>query len=1088
MKKAAFCLSLLTLFVFVMQPATADEARLLRQPAISKDHVSFVYANDIWIVSRSGGNARRLTTHPGTESNPVFSPDGKYIAFSGQYDGNTDVFIIPSNGGEPKRLTFHPYPDIVRGWTRDSQTVLFASGRISAPIPYDKLWTISIKGGMPDQLPMPMANKGVYSPDGKRMAYVRVWEAFNAWRHYRGGRTTAVWLFDMDDHEIEKIPRKNSNDTDPMWIGDYVYFISDRNHTMNLFSYDTGGKQVKQLTFHEDYDIKNTSAGAGVIVYEQAGYLHIFDPKSKESARLNVEIRGDLPGIRTHFANVSRLITSGDISSTGKRVVIEARGDIFTVPSKKGDYRNLTMSSGANDRFPTWSPDGKKIAWFSDKSGEYSLMIIDQKGIKPIHSIALKNPSFYYAPVWSPDSKKIAFADKKLNLCYIDLESENIVRIDKDTYDHPLRSLDHIWAPDSRWIVYSKRLKNHMHAIFAYSLDEGKSCQLTDGLSDAVSPAFDKNSKYLYFLASTNFALNTGWLDMTSYDRPYTLGVYLMLLNSDDLSPLLPESDEEEVKKKEKKEENKKDIDKKAASKDEQKGPKVKIDIKGLDQRILDLNIPVRRYSRLEAAGENVFFYQEIIPNKPGYYILHRHDLKARESKPFISDISDYTLSADGKKLLYRASGGIMGIVDTKGKHKVGDGKINTSQIQMKVNPLAEWSQIYREAWRINRDFLYDAQMHGADWDAMYKKYKPFLKHVAHRSDLSYILTNLIGELTIGHSWARGGDVPRVSTVPIGLLGADYEIDSGYFRIKKIYNGENWNPGLRAPLTAPGLKVKEGDYIIEVNGIAVKPTTNLYSAFQATANKQISLRVNSNPTRKGSILVTVVPVGNERSLRARSWIEDNRRMVDKMSDGRLAYVYLPNTSGSGYVNFNRYYFAQQHKQGAIIDERFNGGGSVADYFVDLMSRPLMNYWATRDGQEFTTPAAQIFGPKVMIINEFAGSGGDALPYYFRFLKIGPLVGKRTWGGLVGHHGGVRLIDGGSISSPNLAFYNIDGNWDVENIGIAPDIEVEMTPAAVIMGKDPQLKRAVEEAMKLLKKSSFKHAPRPKPIDRVSKKK
>jgi tricorn protease len=708
-------------------------------------------------------------------------------------------------------------------------------------------------------------------------------------------------------------------------------------------------------------------------------------------------------------------------------------------------------------------------------------MIIDQKGIKPIHSIALKNPSFYYAPVWSPDSKKIAFADKKLNLLYIDLESENIVRIDKDTYDHPQRSLDHIWAPDSKWIVYSKRLKNHMHAIFAYSLDEGKSCQLTDGLSDAVSPAFDKSGKYLYFLASTNFALNTGWLDMTSYERPFTLGVYLMVLNSEDPSPLLPESDEEEVKKKEEKEENKK------SAKDTSKEPKIKIDIKGLDQRILDLNIPVRRYSRLEAAGENVFFYQEIIPNKPGY-ILHRHDLKARESKPFMSGISDYTLSADGKKLLYRASGGIMGIVDTKGKHKVGDGKINTSQIQMKLNPLAEWSQIYREAWRINRDFLYDAQMHGADWDAMYKKYKPFLKHVAHRSDLSYILTNLIGELTIGHSWAGGGDVPSISTVPIGLLGADYEIDSGYFRIKKIYNGENWNPGLRAPLTAPGLKVKEGDYILEVNGIPVKPTTNLYSAFQATAKKQISLRVNSEPTRKGSKLVTIIPVGSERALRARSWIEDNRRMVDKMSDGKLAYVYLPNTTTSGYTNFNRYYFAQQHKQGAIIDERFNGGGSVADYFVDLMSRPLMNYWATRDGQEFTTPAAQIFGPKVMIINEFAGSGGDALPYYFRFLKIGPLVGKRTWGGLVGHHGGVRLIDGGSISSPNLAFYNIDGNWDVENIGIAPDIEVEMTPAAEIKGNDPQLERAVEEALKLLEKSSFKHTPRPKPIDRVSKKK
>lgn len=1083
MKRNIFYLFLIACLAL---PVYSHEARLLRQPTISSNSVTFVYANDVWVVSRDGGSARRLTTHKGSESYPVFSPDGKYIAFSGQYDGNTDVYIVPTEGGEPERLTFHPMSDVVRGWAPDGKHVLFASGRDTVPVSFSRLWTISIKGGMPEPLPMPMAFKGVYSPDGKRMAYVRDSEAFATWRHYRGGRTTGVWLIDLSDYGVEKVPRQNSNDTDPMWINNKVFFISDRNNTMNLFSYDTDIKEVKQLTYHDDFDIKNARADAGSIVYEQAGYLNIFDPDSGKSVQLHVEIRGDLPGTRPYFEKVSDLIRSGNISPTGARAVFSARGDIFTVPAKKGDFRNLTSSPGANDRFPTWSPDGNKIAWFSDQSGEYELMIIDQKGIDPVRRISFENPSFYYAPVWSPDSKKILFSDKRLNLWYLDLEKEKPVKIDKDIYDHPQRSLDHVWAPDSNWVAYSKRLDNHLHAIFVYSLTEAKSYQLTDGLSDALSPAFDRGGKYLYFLAGTDFALNTGWLDMTSYDRPFTREVYLVVLSSEESSPLLPESDEEDVKKKEEKDGEK--GSEKAAKNDKEKDKKVKvrIDLKGIDQRILAVDIPLRNYSQLKVGAEGVFFYCESIPNQKGMS-LHRYDLKKRESKPFMSGISNYEISANGKKLLYAARS-VYGIVDASGKAKVGDGKLKTSELQMRVDPVAEWKQIYREGWRINRDFLYDENMHGADWDAMYKKYKPLVAHVAHRSDLSYILANLIGELTIGHSWAGGGAMPKVETVPVGLLGADYKVENGYYRIAKIYTGENWNPKLRAPLTAPGLEVSEGDYLLEVNGMELKPPANIYRAFEGTADKQISLRVNSKPSKEGSSLVTVVPVGNERALRTRDWIEGNRRKVDKMSNGRLAYVYLPNTSFAGYVNFNRYYFAQQNKEGAVIDERFNGGGSVADYFVDLMSRPLMAYFATRDGKEVTTPIAQIFGPKVMIINEYAGSGGDALPYFFRFRKIGPLVGKRTWGGLVGHHGGVDLIDGGYISSPNLAMYNVDGEWDVENVGVAPDIEVEMTPAKVIRGGDPQLERAVKEALKMLEKNPVKLAPRPAPIDRVSKKK
>ncbi|MGB2906260.1 MAG: PDZ domain-containing protein [Candidatus Aminicenantaceae bacterium] len=1093
MKKTAVYIALLLAAAWLAAPASAEEARLLRQPTVSENHIAFVYANDIWEVARSGGDARRITTHVGSESGPVFSPDGKYIAFSGQYDGNTDVFVVPAEGGEPRRLTYHPGTDSVRAWSPDGSKVVFASARDSVPVGFARLWTISLKGGMPEALPMPMANKGVYSPDGERMAYVPLVEAFAAWRHYRGGRTTEIWLLDMDNYDMEKVPRDNSNDTDPMWIGESVYFLSDRNHTMNLFAYDTGSKQVEQLTFHDDYDIKSARAGDGTIVYEQAGYLHLFNPATAKAAQVSVEIRGDLPGRRVHMARVSNTIKSASLSPTGKRAVIEARGELFTVPAEKGDARNLTQSSGVNDRYPAWSPDGARIAWFSDEGGEYGLMIGGQKGIEPVQRIELKDPSFYYGPVWSPDSSKILYADNGLNLYYVDVETEKVTKIDKDTYDHPMRSLDHVWGPDSQWVAYSKRLSNHLHAVFAYSLEEGKSYQMTDGLTDALSPTFDTSGKYLYFLASTNFALNTGWLDMTSYERPFTYGVYLMVLNADDPSPLLPESDEEEVKKEEEgaAEKDKASPEEKEKTqneaKDEDKGPKVKIDFKGLDQRILALDIPLRSYSLLQCAEANVFFYVETIPNQPGA-TLHRYDLKEKEGQPFLTGIFGYSLSADGKKLLYAAPEDAMGIVDSKGKPKMGDGRLDTNQLQAKVDPIAEWKQIYREAWRINRDFLYDAEMHGADWDAMYQKYLPLLKHVAHRSDLSYVLMNLIGELTIGHSGAGGGAMPSAARVPGGLLGADYEVNSGYYRVKKIYFGENWNPGLRAPLTAPGLKVAEGDYILEVNGLPVKPPMNLYGAFEGTANKQTSLRINSKPSLEGSQIVTVVPVASEGSLRMREWIEGNRRQVDKMSNGRLAYVYLPNTSGAGYTNFNRYYFAQQQKQGAIIDERFNGGGSAADYFVDLMARPLMNYWATRDGKEFTTPTAQIFGPKVMIINEWAGSGGDALPYYFRFRKIGPLVGKRTWGGLVGHHGGCDLIDNGRITSPNLAFYDIDGNWDVENVGVAPDIDVEQTPALVIQGKDPQLERAVEEALRLLEQNPVKRTPRPAPIDRTTKKK
>ncbi|HAL54986.1 MAG TPA: protease [Bacteroidetes bacterium] len=1076
---------LIILLFSVSLCASSQESRLLRQPTISSTSIAFVYANDIWTVERGGGMARRLTTSEGAETDPRFSPDGAWIAFTGQYDGNTDVYIVPSSGGEPKRLTFHPGGDFVRGWTPDGRNVVFSSGRTSAPVGFPRLWTISVEGGLPQPLPMQMAHKAAYSPDGGSLAFVPFTEAFQVWRHYRGGRTARVWILNSKTLDLEKIPRDNSNDTDPMWIGSGVYFLSDRNGTVNLFSYDTKSKQVSQLTRHADFDVKSATTGDGVIVYEQAGWIHLYDPKTTSSKRISITVNGDLPWARPHFVKVGTMTRNFEVSPTGTRAVFEARGDIFTVPAEKGDVRNLTNSTGVHDRDPAWSPDGKRIAWFSDKGGEYRLVIGEQTGLEPPKVIPLENPSFYYAPTWSPDSKKLAFTDNHLTLWSLDLDGGKPVKVDTDTYDHPQRTLFPSWSPDSKWITYSKRLENHMHAVFIYSLTGGKAHQVTDGLSDAISPSFDQSGKHLFFLASTNFGLNTGWLDMTSYDRPVTRSVYLAVLAKDAPSPLAPESDEEKGESKDttaasSKSSNEKE---KKEKKDTSSSKIVKIDLEGLDQRVIAVDKISPRDYRSLTAGDGAVFYLESVPNQTGA-TLHSFDMKKRESTALLIGINNYVLSANGKKILYAAPNSVFGIVDAAKAGKVGDGKLKTDVMEVKIDPRAEWAQMYDEAWRINRDYFYDPTMHGADWKAIKEKYRPWVQHVGHRSDLSYVLAHMLGELVVGHSYISGGDAPTPPQVRVGLLGADYTIESGYYRISRILTGENWNPELRAPLTEPGSNVAAGEYILAVNGRPLRAPENIYGLFEGTAGKQTVLLVNGRPTEQGARKATVIPVESESALRQRAWIENNRRRVDELSNGKLAYVYLPNTSGAGYTNFNRYYYMQMHREGAVIDERFNGGGSAADYMVDMMNRPLLNYWATRDGKDFQTPTAVINGPKVMIINEHAGSGGDALPYYFRDRKIGPLVGTRTWGGLVGIYDYPVLIDGGSVTAPRVAFYNKNGKWEVENEGVPPDIEVEQLPKEMKDGRDPQLERAVNEAMRLLEKNppaKTKRAPYPRRV-------
>ncbi len=1068
---------LILVVMAIAMPAAAEETRLLRNPDISTTHAAFVYANDIWIVDRDGGEARRLTTFPGSETGPHFSPDGTMIAFSGEYDGNLDVFVVPLEGGEPTRMTWHPGPDFVQGWTNDGQSVVFGSGRTTVPRPQPKLWTVGLEGGMPLPLPIPRVATGKFSPDGTRMAYqvVDPWEV--EFRNYRGGQCNPIRIIDLETYEVEKVPWEDSNDLSPVWLGDTVFFLSDRDWAMNVWSFDTASKTVTQRTFFKEFDCKNLEGGNGTLIFENGGTLHTMDAAGGDAVQLAISLRGDFPWARPHWVDAGENLRTSALSPTGKRAVFEARGEIFTVPAEKGDTRNLTHTSGAAERSPSWSPDGRMIAWFSDESGEYQLVIADQFGKDP-RTITLENPTFYYTPRWSPDSKHLAFGDADRNLWVADVSSGKVRHIDNENFTHPERMIYPAWSPDSKHIAYSTRLTNQYNAVFLYSVETGESVQFTDGLSNSHSPAWDKGGKYLYFLASTDYGLNVGWLDMTSYNQPNNYAIYLAVLDKDEPSPLAPESDDEEIT-----EDGDKEKEKDEDKEEEEEVPEVKIDLEDIDQRILALDVPARSYTGLAAGEAGILFYTERVSNQPGL-TLHRYKLEDREAKQVTTGITGSTLSSDGKKVLTRGPDRSWAIIDADGEPDPGDGALDLSGLRFKVDPQAEWRQIFKEAWRYQRDYFYVENVHGLDMQWAFESYSRWLDHVRHRADLTYVLDILGGETSVGHSFTRGGDEPDVDHVPVGLLGADYEIADERYRITRIYHGENWNPGLKAPLSGPGIDAREGDYLLAVDGVELTADMNPFSLFGQTAGRQVVLTLNDKPGMKGARQVTVVPVANETNLRQREWVDGNRRKVDELSGGKLAYIWVPNTGTGGYTNFTRYYFAQQDKKGAVLDERFNHGGSIADYMVDLMSRELLGYFnnPVGDRQPYTAPNAAIWGPKVLIINEMAGSGGDMLPYMFHMKKIGPMIGTRTWGGLVGIWDVPPLVDGGTITAPRGGFYDVNGEWKVENEGVAPDIEVEMEPKLVNAGGDPQLERAVAEAMKLLETQEF--TPLPQPADPV----
>jgi tricorn protease len=1075
----------------------AEKPLLLRHPTISHDRIVFTFANDLWSVGREGGSAIRLTTGAGAETDPVFSPDGSQIAFTGEYDGNVDVFVMPAAGGVPNRLTYHPAADRAVGWTPDGKKVVFASNRTSYS-GFSRLFSVPAAGGFETQLPLDRAVTGAYSPDGAKLAYVPNDQWQRAWKRYRGGQTTPIWIATLSDSSVVKIPRENSNDFNPMWVGDTIYFLSDRDGAVSLFAYDTKSQQVAKAVKNDGLDYKSASAGSDAIVIEQFGALLVYDLKTRKTHTVSVHLRGDLAEIRPHFRKIlPNEIRGAGISPTGARAVFAAHGEIFTVPAEKGDIRDLTRTDAVAERDPAWSPDGKSIAYFSDASGEYALEIRDQSGLGDARRINLGKPAFPYSPRWSPDSKKIAYTDQQLNVCYVDLSSPDPLKIDTDVYAGSA-ALDPSWSPDSKWIAYTRQLKSHLHAVFVYSLEQRKTFQVTDGMSDAADAIFDKEGKYLYFTASTDAALSNGWLDMSSIQRPVTASVYIVVLSKDEASPLAPESDEEKPADETKKDEAKKDDA--AKNPDAKKEVTVKIDLDRIDQRILALPLPARNYVSLNAGKPGVIFLQEApaIPSFSGPAegrTLVMFDLKTRKTERIRENINGFALSFNGEKMLYRqgqqyfiaaAARGGSGAPPATSAASVtsdaasrGNGALKLDTLEAYVDPRAEWEHMYHQAWRDERDFFYDPGLHGVNREVYEAKYAPYVANLASRDDLNYLFEEMLGEMSVGHMFVGGGDRPEVKRVPVGLLGADYTIENGRYRFSRVYNGENWNPNLKAPLTQPGVNVVAGEYLLAVQGRDVHPPANLYSFFEETSGKAIVIRVGPDPTGTNARDVTVVPVPNENALRNLAWVEDNRRKVDQLSRGRLAYVYLPNTGGGGYLNFNRYFFSQVGKEGVIIDERFNGGGDIADYIIDYLRRPILGRFTMRYGEDITVPMEGIFGPKVMIINEMAGSGGDAMPWMFRKVGIGPLVGTRTWGGLVGHYTSANdFIDGGSVGMPDLGFYNLDGSWDVENHGVAPDYEVEMDPRLVREGHDPQLEKAVEVALQQLKEHPVNYGKRP----------
>ncbi|HEY4111999.1 S41 family peptidase [Puia sp.] len=1063
------------LLLVLSQSGWAQGTRLLRQPSLGATQIAFEYGGDIWVVDKNGGEARRITSTAATESDAHFSPDGKWIAFTSNRSGTTAVYVVGTEGGNPTRLTWYPAPTSARGWTPDGKRIIYASARETGPVNYNRLWSVASGGGASDLLPAPWGFDGSLSPDGKKMVVDRVSRWDVEFRHYRGGQNTPLRILDLESLAETELPGERTMDIHPVWQGDEVFFLSDRDFIMNVWAYSVSKGSLRQVTHLKTGDIKWLSGNGKELVYEHGGYLFLLDPASGASRQLEITVHGDFPWAESHWENVTSRSTSVSLSPTGKRILVEARGEVFTVPVENGNARNLTNSNDAADRSPLWSPDGKQIAWFSDKGGAgYALYLTGQEGKGEPKKISIGESKLAWEPCWSPDSKYIAFEDNKVRVRVVEVATGKITPVDVGGANIERGGMGLVWSPDSKWLAYSKTGTNNFRRIMVWSLATGKIAPLSDPLADATQPAWDRDGRHLYFLASTDAALGSGWANTSAIlARPGFAG-YVVVLRKEDGAPFPLKSDDEAEGG------AAAGTAKKDSTKKDSLASSVRIDFENLDRRTVALPIPVANYRGMIGGPKGSVFILT------GEGTLSRFVLDTKKLEEYAQHVGQADVSANGEKLLIH-SGNSFRVVAAGKPPAPNEGTVAVN-LRMNLDRTQEWKQIFTEAWRYERDYFYDPALHGRDWDEVWAYYSPMIPYIRHRSDLTYLLDQLGGELSVGHSFVFGGDFPAVDTLRVGLLGADLVPASGRWQIKRIYSAESWNPELKAPLAQPGLKVTEGNYILAVDGVSLGGDVDPYSLLDGKVGQQTMLLVNSKPSEEGAWTIRVEPVGSEAALRQRAWVEDNRRKVDELSGGKLGYVWVPNTGGPGFVSFNRYFFSQQDKQGAVIDERFNGGGSLDDYMVDLMIRRLRAAITNEvpNGPAFRLPAG-ILGPKVLLINELAGSGGDFFPWVFRHQKVGPLIGARTWGGLVKSSVHYALLDGGAITAPDNAVFDPEAHqWIAENQGVAPDIEVKIEAGAASKGKDLQLERAVQECLRLLDKEpkgSLEHPPYSKPAAR-----
>jgi len=1084
------------------------DARMLRYPAVSQTQIAFVYAGDIWLVPKEGGLAHRLSTPKGEESFPRFSPDGTRIGYSANYDGNVDVYVVSASGGVPLRITHNPAPDRMLGWYPDGQTILFATSMTAGKDRFNQLYKVATTGGLPERLPVPYGEFGAISPDGTKLAYVPSSVDFRTWKRYRGGWAPDIWLFDLKSHEARNLTHDDAIDGQPMWHGSTLYFLSDRdeNKRANIWAYDFKTDGVRQVSHFEDYDVRFPSIGPSDLVFENADRLYLLDLANERVREVKVQVVTDRATLKPRIENVAKLIRTPGISPTGKRALLEARGGIFSLPAEHGVIFDLTPSSGVARRFPAWSPDGKTVAYFSDRSGEYELTVRPADGSGDERQVTKLGAGFRYRIFWSPDNKKVVFADNKMQIQICDLATGLVTTIDKarHSYHDDLMAFRPSWSADSRWLAYDRDLDNLQTAIFLYDTKAGTRHQVTSGFCDDARPVFDPDGKYLFLLTGRTFRPSYSDLDNT-WVYSNTTNIAAVPLRKDVPSPLAPRNDvegkdekkadqdkdqdkDEEKDKEKNKDKVAKDVDerKDEAKKGEKKRepPKpVNIDLAGFEERLVVLPPPAGRYRRMEAVKGKVLYRRAAragdIPD--GKTPLVFYDLDKREEKTIVEDVDNFETSFDGRKVLVWKKEDYS-IVEVKPDQKL-EKKLATKDLELTVDPMAEWQQIFRDAWRFERDYFYDPSMHAVDWQAMRERYGRLLDSAVTRWDVNFVIGELISELNSSHTYRGGGDVETGLERGVGLLGVDFALENGAYRIKRILRGAPWDSEVRSPLDHAGVDVKEGDYLMAVNHVPLDVREDPWAAFQGLAKKAVLLTVNGQPSLLGAREVLVETLDSEARLRNLAWIEEKRKRVEESTHGRVGYVYVPDTGVNGQTELVRQLRGQFTKEGLIVDERFNSGGQIPDRFVELLNRPLYNYWGVRDGKDWQWPPVSHIGPKVMLINGWSGSGGDAFPLYFRNAGLGPLVGTRTWGGLIGISGSPNLIDGGLVTVPTFGIYSKDGKWIVEGHGVDPDIEVIDDPAKMADGADPQLDRGVEEVLRLLAEHPVKAPTKPPYPDR-----